>query len=399
MRGFSLHPDARLFGPDGLETPLRPGDPDSRLATGAAATGLVSPDRPPCPALISAFSGPFRIGAETAPPPVAGFETLTSGSTGAPRRIARGFASWQAGFAVNARLFGTGPGARVGIIGRLSQSLALHGAVEALSLGAELHLLDTMRPDRQRAELARRGVSLLWAAPAQVQLLAGASGPALPALRWVLTGGAKLENALRSDIARMAPYAVIREFYGAAEASFVTMADDGTPSHSVGRPYPGVGIELRNERGESVREGRVHVRSPYLFDRYASDPGSARWRGDWLELSEIARWEGPYLVLLGRIDRMFTVAGQNLHPEAQEAFALTLPGLARFAVLPRPDGQRGQRAEAVAMGDPSRECAILADLRAEFGPTLAPRRLHWRADWPLLPSGKTDLAALARNLP
>jgi len=395
MRGFRPHPAARLFGPEGDETLLPPDAPD----IGGTPPAQVTPDRPPCPALLSTFHGPFRIGAEDEPAPISGFETLTSGSTGRPRRIARGFASWQAGFAVNARLFGTGPGARVGVIGRLSQSLALHGAVEALVLGAELHLLDTLRPDRQRAELARRAVTLLWGAPAQLHLLADCGGPDLPALRWILTGGAKLDTSLRARLAKMAPKATIREFYGAAEASFVTMTDATTPPHSVGRPFPGVEILLCDADGHAAPEGRVRVRSPYLFGSYASDTGSARWRGDWLELSEMARWDGPHLVLLGRADRMFTVAGQNLYPEAQQSFAQGLPGVVHFAVLPRSDLARGQRPEAVVMGDPAQEADILAALRTEFGPLLAPRRLHWRLDWPLLSSGKTDLAALERGVP
>jgi len=393
MCGFRLHPAARLFGPDGLETPL-PSSTNSKTNTGQTL-----PDRPPCRALKAAFSGPFRIGAETAAPPSHGFETLTSGSTGAPRRIARSFASWQAGFAVNSRLFGTGPGSGVAVIGRLSQSLALHGAVEALAMGATLHLLDTLRPDRQRAELARRGLTLLWATPAHLHLLADCAGPILPTLKWVLTGGAKLDIPLRARLAQLAPNATIREFFGAAESSFVTMADADTPPHTVGRPYPEVEITLCDPDGQPACEGRVRVRSPYLYDRYSSDPGSACWHGDWLELPELARWDGPYLVLLGRVDRMFTVASQNLYPEMQEAFALTLPGVTRFAVLPRPDATRGKVPEAVAMGDPANSSALLAALRAEFGPLLTPRRLHWRMDWPLLASGKTDLAALERDLP
>ena len=42
--------------------------------------------------------------------------------------------------------------------------------------------------------------------------------------------------------------------------------------------------------------------------------------------------------------------------------------------------------------------AILRQMRGAFGSLAAPRALHWLADWPLLPSGKTDLRALARWL-
>jgi long-chain acyl-CoA synthetase len=269
--------------------------------------------------------------------------------------------------------------------------------VEALSLGAALHVLDGLRPDRQRLALAARGVGVLWASPPQLQLLLEAGGPALPQLRHVLVGGAKLDASLRAGLARLCPDAVVREFYGAAEASFITIADDTTPDHAVGRAYPGVEIGIGGPAG-AARQGRVWVRSPYLFQAYAgADVGVAEWRDGWLGLGEIGRMEAGQLVLLGRIDRMVTVAGQNAYPEAMELFLLSLPGVTRAAVLPRADGLRGHVLEAVLMGA-AKDAEVLAALRAQFGALIAPKRLHWRHDWPALPSGKPDLAALAQGL-
>ena len=143
---FQWHPAARLF--DGKGQEYRP----------VAAGAVVIADRPSGAALAQALAAPqgFRIGGD-GPPPAPGpqpmFETLTSGSTGAPRRIRRSQASWIASFVVNARLFGIGPGARVAVLGRLVQSLSLYGATEALHLGATAFLLDDLRPDRQRRAL------------------------------------------------------------------------------------------------------------------------------------------------------------------------------------------------------------------------------------------------------
>ena len=67
-------------------------------------------------------------------------------------------------------------------------------------------------------------------------------------------------------------------------------------------------------------------------------------------------------------------------------------------MLPVPDAARGQRLIAVLQGDRAREAAILATLRAELGPTRAPKAVVWRQDWPVLPSGKTDLRALEADL-
>ena len=374
---FRWHPEARLV------------DAAGNRVSSAIASGPVLPDT--AQGLSQAIGLPtFRIGAPGEPPPAAagmpGFETLTSGSTGRPRRIQRSQASWTASFTVNAGL-GIGPGARVAVLGRLVHSLSLYGAIEGLHLGAEVHLLDLLRPDRQGRALTDRRVSRLYATPSQLRLLVE-GGARCPALELILVGGSKLDPALRASLRDLAPGAKVREFYGAAEASFITLADEDTPAASVGRPYPGVEISAE-------ASGEVWVKSPYLFMGYAGDPGSARWRDGWLSVGEIGRMEGGFLYLQGRAGRMVTVADQNVFPEEIEAFMLSLPGVLRAVVLPKADALRGTVLVAVVQGDPASEATILAALRSALGATKAPKALIWIEDWPVLPSGKPDLAARA----
>lgn len=380
--GFRWHPKARLFDAFGQE--VLP-DPSERA---------VVPDGPEGLAQVFGLAA-FRIGALDQPAPILGnqpvFETLTSGSTGVPRRIVRTQASWLASFAVNAQ-FGIGPGARVAVLGRLVQSLALYGAVEGLHLGAEVHCLDLLRPDRQRQALADRRITHLYATPAQLRLLGPAQlrllGPGqCPDLRLVLVGGSKLDPALRVALRALAPEAQVQEFYGAAETSFITLADEATPEGSVGRAYPGVEIRVDTE-------AEVWVKSPYLFVGYASDPGSARWRDGWLSVGEIGRLEEGFLYLRGRAGRMVTIADQNVFPEEIEGLLAAMPGVRQAAVLPVADAQRGAVLVAFLQGDPLPDGPVMATLRARLGPTLAPKRLIWLEHWPTLPSGKTDLAAL-----
>ena len=413
---FRWHPKARLF--DGA------GDHVARPET--PGPGAIFPDTPQ--GLAAAIGLPaFRIGAPDQPPPEPHaqrvFETLTSGSTGQPRRIRRTQASWTASFAVNAG-FGIGPGARVAVLGRLIHSLSLYGAVEGLHLGADVHLLADLRPDRQRAALARHRITHLYATPAQLRLIPGPD--ILPDLRLILIGGSKLDPTLRAALTTLAPNAQIREFYGAAETSFITLADETTPEASVGRPYPGVEITLDPT-------GEVWVRSPYLFLGYTfhicpnipaggpspepvarssraearqkacapaldSVPATTRWRDGWLSVGEIGSLDNGFLHLKGRADRMVTIADQNVFPEEIEALLHSIPGVTRAAVLPVPDPKRGHTLVALLQGDPAQEAAILTTLRTRLGPLKAPRSLIWRDDWPMLPSGKTDLKALEASL-
>jgi long-chain acyl-CoA synthetase len=391
--GFRWHESARLVGPDGL-APQR-----------SAAFARVLPDRPGGASLVAALSGGgagFRIGGAGGLVAQDGyFETMTGGSLGGARRVVRTQGSWCASFAVNARLFGIGPSVRVAVPGRLSHSLALYAALEGLCLGAEVHLLDGLRPDRMARAIAERRIEVIYATPVHLAQMV-AVAPVWPALRLVLVGGAKLEQGLRSALAAAAPSARVHEFYGAAETSFITLTgqDPLVPDgpETVGRPYPGVELRILGPEGNTMAAGEtgmVWVRSPYLFEDYSgADRGSARWRDGWLSVGEIGAMTAGGLVLRGRSGRMVTIAGQNVFAEEVERFLGTLPGVERVAVLALPDGLRGHVLCAVAMGDRSQEAAILGAARARLGALVAPRRMFWRQHWPMLASGKTDLAAL-----
>ena len=85
---------------------------------GIAPTGR---DQTSAAALVAAFARTtqglsFRIGGGSEPPlsgPQPMFETLTSGTSAAPRRIWRSQASWTASFAINAALFGIAQGTKL----------------------------------------------------------------------------------------------------------------------------------------------------------------------------------------------------------------------------------------------------------------------------------------------
>lgn len=376
---FRWHAQAQAIGPEGA----------AHAAGQPSAVPVVVPPSPGIAALQNALGAPaFRIGGDGAPPQGDGMmETLTGGSSGTPRRIRRTHTSWIASFSVNAGLFGIGPGVSVACLGGLEHSLALYASVEALHLGATLHLLAGLRPDRQARALAMRRVQVVYATPAQMQGLLAAGGD-WPNLAHLVLGGARLTPALRAAIAERSPCR-ITEFYGAAETSFIALAGPEAPEGSLGRPYPGA--EIRCD------QGRLWVRSPYLAAGYAGVPGGALWQNGWVAPGEAGRLEDGFLWLEGRIGRQVKIADQTVQPEEIEAALAAIPGIEAAAVLPRPDATRGMVLWAYAKGAGD-TATILARLRAAFGPLKAPKRLIWVQDWPALPSGKTDFQALEARL-
>jgi len=330
---------------------------------------------------------------------------MTSGTGGTPRLIERSQKSWCESIARNATLWRIGVSDTYAVLGALSHSLTLYAVAEALHLGADLHLLCGSRPDRQNERLRDDRVSVLYATPAQLRLLAGASPCILPDLRLILVGGARLDAGTRDRWLKKAPNGALHEFYGASETSFVALSDSKTPEGSAGRAYPGVSIFVRDERGRRLPAGctgEIWVESPYLFDRYAQgDAGYTRRDGDAVTVGEYGWLDAAgYLWLAGRKGRMVTVADRNVFPEEVETCLLEIPGVERAAALPRPDAMRGEHLIACVeiRGDLGDE-DILKHCRSRLGPLKAPRRIYRPVPFPVLASGKPDLRALEALVP
>lgn len=317
----------------------------------------------------------------------------SSGSGGRVKTIRRSHASWLASFTVNRDQFGLSDRDLYGVLGQLGHSLALYATLEALQLGARLAVLAGDSPKNQLRQLAEAGVSVIYATPTQMhRLQLAAEGLHLPAVTHVFCGGGKLDDPGRAGMARLCPNATIREFYGASETSFITIADATTPAGSVGRAYPGVTLRL-------AAQGQISVASPYLFDGYAEPdlPPPARADG-FLATGDIGWLDGlGNLFLRGRENRRVTVADQNLYLEDVEA-VLRTAGAGLCAALAIPDPQRGHAVLAVVEG--AEDAALAARLRracrAALGDHAAPRRVMFLPRLPVLASDKPDLAALAR---
>ena len=332
------------------------------------------------------------------------FRCRTSGTSGTAKTIRRTQRSWIAGFRVNQAQWSIGPADSYAVLGHFGHSLSLHGALEAAHLGADLHLLSGLRPDRQRRVLAERRISVLYATPTQIRMLAEVPARGRPvtglSIRLVLVGGSKLDEATMRSAGNMFPNADIREFYGSAETSFVTICGLDAPPGSVGRAFPGVEIRVGTE-GQVGSAGEIWVRSPYLFEGYAGDrSGTERWDGGFLSVGEVGRLDDDgNLHLTGRTDRLVTISDRNIHPEEAEQFLLRQDGVLDAAVVPEPDPRRGTRLVAfVKLAEGGRNLDVLArDCRLELG-LAAPARIIERDGLPLLPSGKIDLVALVAEL-
>jgi long-chain acyl-CoA synthetase len=334
------------------------------------------------------------------------FCAMSGGTTGAPKVIQRRCASWIATFQLHARQFAQQTPLRYATLGDLQHSLTLYGAIEALHIGAIYHPLGGVSPRRQLSELQSAGVNVLYATPTQIRLLLNVKrqNTGLEALRHVMLGGGALDQETRAQLKRCAPAAEITEFFGTSEASFICALDRTTPLGSVGRPYPGVALAIRDAQGApcpSASAGDIWLRSPYVFSKYRSgaDP-DVIWRDDWLSIGEIGYQDSQgYLYLKGRRARAFQVADQTVYPEVIEAKLSQHTGIEAAVVFACPDAKRGAVIVAVVAAGSG---ALPKDLQAWASHHLPLRArpakyvLKPLAQWPVLNSGKPDLQALKR---
>lgn len=372
-------------------------DPDATLAwfLGAdllgAATLILDPAWTPrerdavladaAPALVAEGAPGPGPGVEPAP----GDDTLfylptTSGSSGAPKVLARTRGSWRIGFGA----LGPVPGP-VLVAGPLSSSLFLFGALHALHHGAPLRL-------RPRLDVAdARTAGGLHLVPAMLSALLDAlerdRGPV--ALRTVVCGGAHLDAALRERCARVLPGVDLIEYYGSAEHSLIaSRRGDGAL-----RPFPGVATELRGSA--------LWVRSPQSFAGYLragvldpAGPGASSV-GDRAEITA----DGA-LVVHGRGSATISSGGALVAAEEVESVLRAVPGVAEVVVAGTPHPTLGALVTAVIeAGDvvPGPR-ALREAARAALAPGKRPRRWLLTSALPRTASGKPARAAVDAGL-
>lgn len=368
-------------------------------------------------AIADVWPAPAAVDAHAAPLPVhTGGAALcmlcpTSGSTGVPkfvpvshdlalRRIAA------RAHEVAGAAGGRGPAAlRQACYIGMGSSYAFTSALLVLSAGGTV-----LEPDRNADTMASwlrtSGVNRIIASPIVLQKLAAV----LPeprvagALETVEAGGGALPARLRALVARrLAPDIVVT--YGLTEcgrvAGAAVAALPDLPG-AVGRPYPGVTVEVVDAEQRSVpagTEGLIRVRGERCAAAYYMDPAAtaAVFRDGWVYPGDRGVLERDgVLRVVGRTDDVINRGGAKVDPRALEAALLALGGIREVAVFGAADGAGMTSVCAAVVSDaPLDVPAFHARCRAALG-ARAPAFVMRLAALPHTASGKVDRPALAR---
>jgi acyl-CoA synthetase (AMP-forming)/AMP-acid ligase II len=194
--------------------------------------------------------------------------------------------------------------------------------------------------------------------------------------------------------------------YGLTEAAPTvtrTIGGAAPSTTTVGWPFPGVKLTLRDRTGLPVEpgtEGELWVRGPNIMKGYYRDEAQSREAVDaqgWLHTGDLTRvGDAGELYIVGRIKELIIRGGFNVYPAEVEAAIGAYPGVAQCAVLGRPvDGDE----EVVAFIEPQAAATIDTGaleqfLRGQLAPYKIPRRYVLMDRLPASGTGKLLKAAL-----
>jgi long-chain acyl-CoA synthetase len=331
---------------------------------------------------------------------------FTSGSSGPPKAFVRSHLTWTESFKHSALEFGLTQEDCVLAPGPLSHGLSLYAVIEALCKGATAVIQTQFDTSHVLSAIQTRHVSVLVVVPTMLDvILESASGQSFSGVTSLVTAGAKLSPSLRDRARRVFPNAEIIEYYGASELSFISVAkgSEDCPPSSVGRPFSGVEIEIRDERGQAVDVGdvgTVWVKSDMLCSGYVgrTDGSGMRIDGAWATVGDFGHQDAEgYLYLDGREGSAITSAGYTVYPSSIEAVLFSHPGIADAAVMGVPHPRWGEviAAAVVPVVDSLISEAELSEhCQNMLEPYACPRLWAVTGHLKRTQSGKVDRAAL-----
>jgi long-chain acyl-CoA synthetase len=380
----------------GVAVPLDPRSEPPELAAAVAASGatLAVTTADLAPGLEAASADPVVVdpvtaggddgplaGAKRAPlperaPDDTAVEALTSGTTGAPKRVRLSHENLRSNAAAMVERLGLSPTDRVLGVLPLSHSFGLTVALHATLLaGASLHTRPRWEPAEAAALAEREALTVAHGVPTIYHDLAGIDGGYdLSTLRFCVSGGAALPLALARRFEARYDTRLV-EGYGLTEAApVVACTDPGGERRlgSVGTPLRDVTVRIvdgafadlapvRHDDGEPTRDeieaatGEVVVAGPNVMAGY-DDPAAtaaAITEADgrrWLHTGDAGyRDADGYLVVRDRLADVIDTGGRSVHPSAVETAVTDHPAVADCAVLGRPDERLGEVVVAVVV--------------------------------------------------
>lgn len=252
--------------------------------------------------------------------------------------------------------------------------------------------------------------------------------PTFASLKTLASGGAVLPVPAVRRILGLWPHVGLVNGYGLTETSStiavmdpesyraaLASADENIRARlgSVGRPVPGITVQIRRPDGSTANpgeHGEIFIRGDQVSGEYADRVANTASRGGvsndgacgpWFASRDLGYVDTDgYLFVLGRADDTIIRGGENIAPAMIEEVLLRVPGITEAAVVGLPDEEWGQRLEAVVVTDGTHIDTeqMRQWCRQQLRSALTPERISIWQELPTNDSGKLMRREIVRRL-
>lgn len=225
-------------------------------------------------------------------------------------------------------------------------------------------------------------------------------------LKVVFSGGAYLpEDMLDAATRRIAPTFAYSYSTGVSGQIAIASGDAlRRNARSVGRPLPGVLVEILRPDGSRCAPGEVGLirvassaNASFVLS-HAERTGQDRLEDRWSIPGDLGFLdEHGALTVTGRAGSFLIRGGVTLYPEEIEAVLQTCPGLSSVAVTGVPSDTHGEDVVALVVASgPLDQAGVMAHARARLSPAKCPQRVYFVDRLPHNANGKFDRTALRK---
>jgi long-chain acyl-CoA synthetase len=222
----------------------------------------------------------------------------------------------------------------------------------------------------------------------------------LSSVRKILHSAAACPVAVKRRIMSVFPRGTIWEYYGASEGmgTIISPEEWERKPGSVGKPFPGLGIKIFDDRGEEAKPnvvGSIYLRPARGYEpKYLNAPEKTKdaYRDGYFTVGDLG-WmdEDGYLYIADRRTDLILRGGVNVYPAEIESVLAEHPAVADAAVIGLPDERLGQIVHAIVElrpGMPSDEAALRSFLGERLADFKVPKTIELVEALPREPNGK-----------
>lgn len=174
--------------------------------------------------------------------------------------------------------------------------------------------------------------------------------------------------------------------------------------YSVGRPTPGVELQIKGTNGEEVGEkeiGEICVKSPFLFSKYTNVDEEVRDEEGYYHTGDMG-YRDPmgYVYVVNRKDDMIISGGENIYPsEVEKCISKMTDDVQEVIVVGTKDPIWGQSVTAYVVkkeGSSVTEEQVIEFCKRRIASYKKPKRVIFLEEMPVNSNGKIDRKKLAK---